>query len=1331
MLDITERDFDQAMQADRHRLRQMWLAIRRDERQGRPADRRREKLAAALEKSLAITERRRAAMPAVAFDAKLPICEHRAEIAAAIERRPVVVVCGETGSGKSTQLPKICLEIGRGIHGFIGHTQPRRIAARAIAARLAEELGSHVGGHVGYKIRFTDTVQPATFIKLMTDGILLAETQTDRFLDQYDTLILDEAHERTLNVDFLLGYLKRLLPKRRDLRLVITSATIDAARFAEHFADVAGPVPIIEVSGRGFSIETRYRPLAPDEDTASGDDESDEFAGLVAAVEEACGEGPGDLLVFLATEREIRDAAKRLRGWATRRRESAEIDILPLYARLPAVEQQRVFQPGDSRRIVLATNVAESSLTVPRIRYVIDGGTARVSRYSPRAKVQRLPIEPISRASADQRQGRCGRVGPGICFRLYSEEDYLAREAYPVPEIRRTNLAAVILRMLALNLGPLDHFPLLDPPRPAAVADGFATLFEIGAIDQHQHLTELGRRMSRLPVDPRIARIILAGHSQNCLAEILVIAAALEVQDPRLRPAGQERAADERHAEFADEQSDFLSSVKLWDWFHRLKADVSRSRLRRICQEHFLSFNRIREWQDVHRQLRQLASEGGIANVGWTPSSVRVETIGDVGRTKGSNLRASSANYAAIHRALLAGLLSNIGLRGDGFEYQTAGGGRAFLWPGSATFVSKPRWIVAAESVETTRRYLRTAARIEPEWIEPLAEHLVERSHDSPRWSRGQGCATAHERVTLFGLPIAKRRNVPLGRIDPGTARHLLIQHGLVEGDLDGRLDFLEHNAALVQRLAALSARSRNAGLLIPNSVQYAFYDERLPPDVCDVRSLRRWASRTRHNDPRRLFMQRADLVPAEAAAEVESAFPDTIRADGLLLDIEYRYQPGESADGLNVTVPVELLPQLDAERLEWGVPGSLPEKIHALIRTLPKELRRGLIPAREAAAKAAEKMPFAAGPFLPNVAAALSEVAGEPIAVEAFRLGEIPPHLRVNVRAVDAAGRVVAESHDAVALRETMLGESPDTPSPLLPRCSPDDRWHADGLTRWSFGDLPVQVELPRPGCRIRAYPTLVDAGRTISLRLATDAGFARRTHRGGLRRLVVLSAFNELRAHVAWLPRLGELEDAAASLGHDRDLGSQLIDLLADQAFLEGQPPAHTADDFARLLRGGADQLGPAVQRIAELIPSLLAQHRAAREALAAFPRSEPADALADMRRQFADLTPSGFLVDTPWPWLIHLPRYFAAIVARLDRLQSGGPSRDAEGLAELQPLLDRLAARRRQHAQRGVFDEALETYRWLLEEFRVSVFAQQLGTATKISPQRLERQWESVRW
>ena len=1287
------------MPADRHRLRSQFRAIQEAGKRGRPVEKRLARWNEDVRRSIALREARRAGVPQVRFDDELPVARKRAEIAAAIREHPVVIVCGETGSGKSTQLPKICLELGRGIDRMIGHTQPRRIAARTVAARIAEELSTPLGQAVGYKIRFTDQSGPRTYVKLMTDGILLAESEGDPFFDQYDTIILDEAHERSLNVDFLIGYLKRLLPRRRDLKLVITSATLDAARFAGHFASAAGPAPVVEVTGRAHPVEVRWRPIEPDQEGSEPDLER----AVADAVDELAQAGKGDILIFMPTERAIHETAKVLRGRSlpgdTPQRKTA---ILPLYARLSIEEQQRVFRPGRHRRIVIATNVAESSLTVPGIRYVIDPGTARISRYAARTKTQRLPIEPISQASADQRKGRCGRIGPGICVRLYSEDDYLARDRYTAPEIQRTNLASVILKTKALGLGDIEEFPFLDPPRSDAVRDGYRTLVELGALTEEHELTDVGRQLARLPVDPRIGRMILAADGENCLGEVLVIAAALEAQDPRERPLEKQEEADACHAQLADPNSDFLGYLKLWDFYHRLKAEVSRNQLRKACREHFLSYNRMREWADVHLQLLELVREAGMK-----PQPRRNE-------------------YHRVHRAILAGLLSNVAVHDERSQYSVAGGGKALLWPGSGVFARKPKWIVAAELVQTGKRYLRSCARINIHWIEAVAGHVLQRSYSDPYWDPERGSAMALEKVTLFGLTVVSGRHVRYGPIDPEASRELLLQHGLVEGKLDlAGGEFLAHNRELLAEMERLQAKLRRNDLLLGEWARFDFYDRRVPRRVYDRSGLGHWLRKARQSDPRVLCMTRSDLLREDAAEASAEGFPDVLAVDEAEFPLDYRFEPGSDEDGVTVSVPLEALERLDPRRLEWLVPGLLEAKVMALIRALPKPIRRSLVPAAEAARKVLPQLRFAEGDLLAVVAGALGRIAGRAIAPSDFQRDKLPDELRMNVRVLGAEGRVLAAGRELAEIRRHLNLET----SAALAALS-DPRWNRDGLTTWDFEELPEKIELVRGGLKLAALPTLVDRQDSVSLRLGECPHRAARQTRSGLRRLVVLAAGRELRTQVQWLPGLERMTLSAASLGNF-DLRGQLAELVADRAFLADRPIPRTKADFDGLVEAGRQRIGLAVQEVLELAGPLWEDHHQARLALEeAAATTKFQHALADVGQQLDWLTGPDFLTSTPWPWLRHYPRYFRAIPLRLDALGGGGLARDRRNTEEIRRRWQVYLDRAREHEQLGIDDPELAHYRWMLEEYRVSLFAQRLGTSLAVSGKRLDEQWSKVR-
>jgi len=1302
---VNEAQIEFALQADRHRLRRWLRQIHEAQKAGKPHDQLLARLTHDLEHSKAVREARRRNVPKLDFDELLPITARKEEIAAAIAANPVVIVCGETGSGKSTQLPKICLSMGRGIEGMIGHTQPRRIAARTVAARLAEELRAPLGQQVGYKIRFNDHTNAQTLVKLMTDGILLAESQSDRFLDHYDTIILDEAHERSLNIDFLIGYLKRLLPRRPNLKLVITSATIDATRFAEHFATHAGPAPVIEVSGRTYPVEVRYQPLEASDDEI----EPDVHRAVADVAEELCSSAAGDILIFMPTERDIHECAKALRG-----RCRSSVEVLPLYARLSNAEQQKVFKPHNGRRIVIATNVAESSLTVPGIRYVIDPGTARISRYSSRTKMQRLPIEAISQASADQRKGRCGRVGPGICIRLYSEENFLSRERFTAPEIQRTNLASVVLQSEALNLGAIEEFPFLDPPRPEAVRDGYRTLFELGAMDDQQKLTRYGRRLARLPVDPRVGRMVLAGHAENCLHEILIIAAALEIQDPRQRPHDQASAADSAHAQFDHPDSDFLAHLKLWDWYHQLKDDLSRSKLEKACKQNFLSPLRMREWLDVHRQLVDMIGQG--ARGQGAPAA------GD--DSEKMTIGPRRDDYAAIHRALLSGLLSNVAQRGDSFEYTVAGGGKSHVWPGSGVFETKPKWIVGAEQIETTKRYLRTIARIDPGWIESLAKHLIKRSHFDPHWDSRAEQVMAYEKVSLFGLVITPRRRVRYGPIDSPHARRLFIQHALVEGDLRTRGNFLEHNQNLLERVHGWEAKSRME-LLRSEDTRFEFYDRIIPPLVFDAQSFEKWRRDAERSNKQLLVMTPADLL-ADPKDEVDDReYPDALNVEQMKLPLKYTFDPGADDDGITLTVPQEGLNLIDRHTIGWLVPGLLEEKVTALVKSLPKVVRTRFVPVPDTVKKVLEQIRFGQGSIQAAVAEALSRLAGIPVRIDSFQDHKLPDHLRMNVRVVDDKGKSQAHGRDLLELQK-QLGEQ----SVARHGAIDNVQWRRDGITRWDFGDLPASVDLSRGNVALKGYPALVDRGESVSLRLLDLSQRAERETRLGLRRLFYLAGHRELETQVTWLPNLNQLLLFGSGLGDAGYIKRQLAELVADRAFLGDDPLPRDQPSFERQLKQGRNRIGAAVQDVMKLAGPLFRGYHDARLAIERLTPVQYQYLADDLKSQLDHLTVHDFLTHTPWAWLQHYPRYLRGMTMRVDKLLSGRRAQDQTNYDELEPRWAAYLERYRQHREHDLFDPALVQYRWMFEEWRVSLFAQELGTSQSISAKRLDKQWGEVR-
>jgi ATP-dependent helicase HrpA len=1315
------------MAADAHRLARALAHARRLRDQGAPTESLLRRAARQARQSAEACARRRAAVPAIALPDDLPIAARAGDVAAAIRDHQAVVVCGETGSGKSTQIPKICLSIGRGVAGMIGQTQPRRIAARAIASRLAEELGAGAGGLVAHKVRFSDQTAPDTLVKVMTDGILLAEVRADPLLLAYDTIIIDEAHERSLNIDFLLGYLVNLLPRRPDLRVVVTSATIDPDRFARRFASRGVPAPVVEVSGRAWPVEVRYRPLAhpADPDDAGRADEQEDAieSAVVGAVEEALAgvpvaggarDDPGDVLVFLATEREIRDVAGLLR-----RRLPAAVDVLPLYARLTAAEQQRVFErpAGGPRRVVLATNVAETSITVPGIRAVIDTGLARVSRYSPRGRVQRLPVEPVSRASADQRAGRCGRLGPGLCIRLYGEEDYRARPRFTDPEIRRTSLASVILQMGALGLGDPLAFPFIDPPDSRMVRDGYDTLYELGAVTAAGDLTPLGREMARLPVDPRLARMILASRDERCVAEVLVIVAALSVPDPRERPADAPQRADLSHERFRDERSDFVSILRLWGHWRRLAGTLSGSALRRICRDDFLSYVRLREWEDVHRQLVRLARA-----IGLRPEGRR-------------------AAPDQVHRALLAGLLSSIGCRTDQYEFVGPRGVRFGIFPGSALFRSPPRWVMAAELVRTSRLYARTVAAIRPQWIERAAAHLLKRTYGDPEWDPQRGEVVAPEHATLFGVDVVRGRRVHFGPIDPATSRAIFIQRALVDGAWDSPGEFARHNREMVLRARRLEAKARR-DVLTPPSTRFAFFDSRLPADVFSGAAFERWRARAERGRPDLLFYRAGDVfaAPRASAAEVSpAAFPDSAPVLGSRLALDYRNAPGEPDDGVTLVVPIHALPGLTSAAGDWLVPGLIEEKVTELIRTLPKHLRVGLVPAPEYGRRCAEELARRPDlhdrPLVEAAAETLGRLFGVTIPVSAFRPEALPPHLRLNYRVVDRDGAAVAAGRDLDVLRRSLAAR---IESALSAAESPFNR---DGLTRWSFGDLPERADLATGGIHLEAFPALVDQGTAVGIRLCANPSTAQRLHHAGVLRLCTLELDAELRRAFARVPDLDSLRVRYAAIGSVDDLEQSIALRACERAFLLGasaadrsrqRPTIRRQADFHQRLADLGDELEPAVLATSDLAGRILSALHPVLLGLAAIPSPRGDAAAADLSQQVERLCPPGFLASVPFEWLEHYPRYLAAARRRIDHLRAGRYREDADRMASLAPFVEalpRVAAARDALAGAGGDATHLDLFRWMLEEFRVSLFAQDLGTAVPVSPERLRRLTDRV--
>ena len=1213
--------------------------------------------------------RRQAAVPAVSYPPQLPVSARRDDLLAAIGDNQVVIVAGETGSGKTTQLPKICLELGRGVRGAIGHTQPRRLAARTVAERIADELGVELGEAVGYAVRFDDRSREDTLVRLVTDGLLLAEIQHDRLLRRYDTIIVDEAHERSLNIDFLLGYLKELLPRRPDLKLVITSATIDPDRFSRHFDGA----PVVEVSGRTYPVEVRHRPVA---------DETDPVDAIGDAVEELLRDGPGDVLVFLSGEREIRDTAEALTG-----RLPAAVEILPLYARLSPAEQRRVFRDHGARRVVLATNVAETSLTVPGIGAVVDPGTARISRYSTRLKVQRLPIEPISQASAEQRKGRCGRTSDGICIRLYDEEDFAARPPFTDPEILRTNLASVILQMAALGLGEVEDFGFLDPPDRRQIRDGMALLHELGALEPAarepaERLTALGRRLAQLPVDPRLGRMVLEADRLGCADEVIAIAAALSIQDPRVRPTDERAAADEQHARFADERSDFLAYLNLWRYLRQRQRELSGNAFRKLCHAEYLHYLRVREWQDLVGQLRQAA------------------------RSVGVTINQQPADPQQVHVALLAGLLSHVGLRDAGRrEYAGARGARFAIVPGSALARRQPGWVMVAELVETTRLWGRVAAQVQPGWIEPLAGHLLKRTYSEPRWDHKRGCVVATERATLYGLPVVGGRRVGYAAIDPVLSRELFIRHALVEGEWATRHRFVADNRRLLDELQELEHRVRRRDLVPGDEAIFGFYDARLPAGVVSAAHFDRWWKQERRRDPELLTFTRELLLDPTAADALDpAALPDAWRQGEQILALSYRFEPGSDDDGVTVHVPLKALAGLRAEGFDWLVPGLRTELVTALIRSLPKDLRRPLVPIPDVAAEVVEHLQPRGGALRDAVARELERLRGVRVAPDAWDLQRLPPHLRMTFRVEDDDGLLVAAGEDIDALKTQVR---PRLRAELAAATASLER---TGLRAWTLGDLPRTVALPRTGTAVRAYPALVDEGETVGVRALETPAAQQAAMRAGTRRLLALTVPSPLRAVQRGLGAAAALTLAGAP--HEGVLDDVLAAAL-DALVAEAGGPAWDEAAFAALREHVVAGLVVTTAQIAAQVVEILDAAREVRlrlDALSADPALQPAR--LDVAAQLGGLVYPGFVAAAGAGRLPDVARYLRAAAQRLDRLPDAvATDRDRmNAVAELESLW------RSAGAPRAVG--------WMLQELRVSHFAQGLGVRGQVSAKRIRQ-------
>jgi ATP-dependent helicase HrpA len=1297
-------------------------------------------------------------IPPITFPEDLPVSGRRQEIAEALLNNQVVIVSGETGSGKTTQLPKICLELGRGRKGVIGHTQPRRIAASSTAKRIAQELGTPLGENVGFKVRFADTLSKGAAVKLMTDGILLAETQTDPLLKAYDTIIIDEAHERSLNIDFLLGYLKQLLPRRPDLKIIITSATIDADRFARHFGSPEKPAPVIEVSGRLYAVEVRYRPVERDvvpmnqqqQDTrpqaraaAAERGKRDLMDAVVDGVDEVCRIGQGDVLVFLPGEREIRDAAEALR-----KHHPPHVEILPLFARLSVEEQDRVFRTTNARRIVLATNVAETSLTVPGIRYVVDTGLARVKRYSYRNKVEQLQIEPVAQSAANQRAGRCGRVADGVCIRLYDEQDFIQRPKFTDPEILRSSLASVILRMKTLHLADVETFPFIEPPLARAIADGYQLLQELGAVDEYNQITALGRKLAKLPLDPRVGRMILAGLDNASLTEVLIVAAALSVQDPRDRPVEYQQAADEAHKKFADEKSEFLSYLKMWKWFDdAIEHKKSNRQLMDNCRANFLSQLRLREWRDVHSQLLTIVKEQG-----W-------------------RLNEAPATYDNLHLALLTGLLGNVGFKGEdepGAGFLGARGIRFHVWPGSHLSKKPGKWIMAAELVETTRLYARCVAKIEPEWLEKVGAHLLKKSWGEPRWEKRSAQVTASERATLYGLVVYSQRRINYGAHNPEEAREIFIRDALVGGDYDTRAPFFAHNHKLVKEIENLEHKSRRLDVLVDDELIAAFYDKLIPADVVNGAGFEKWHKEATRDNPKLLYLNRDELMRHEAAGVTTDLFPKTMLAAGLEMALTYHFEPGSVRDGVTLAVPLYALNQLSRERCEWLVPGMLKEKVHLLLKSLPQKLRRHCVPLPDYAAKFCERVQqanaFGKGDLIDAIIADIrQQITITPLTSD-FKPETLPAHHFMNFKVIDEHGRQLDMGRNLATLQAEYgmqarqsfqkMAET-SAPAGVLPKAgipagTPAGKTHggihADAaaakgsgpqapakeapppsqhtnITSWTFGELPELLEITQGKLTLIGFPALVDKGTHCDLEVFDDPSVAERTHRIGLRRLFALQMKDQIKFIEKSIPNLQQMGMQFMAMGTQEELRDQIINKALDIACLQDPLPVDAAS-FTKRKDEGKSRLVLLVNEVARLLSQVLTEYHGLPKRL----QNINAQVAADMQQQLQGLVHKRFLLETDYSQLAHFPRYLKAMNVRLEKLR-GDPARDAKLMAEWQSAAAPYQRLMRDKSAGRNTDPKLVEFRWMLEELRVSLFAQELRTPMPVSVKRLQKVWESM--
>lgn len=1291
------------MLSDQFPLQRKLQSLQRRLAANKPSDKLQAELARAMEKSQQLLAQRRQALPVVTYPEDLPIADKRELIAKTITDNQVVIIAGETGSGKTTQLPKICLDLGRGVSGLIGHTQPRRLAARTVAQRIADELQTPLGESVGYQVRFSDHSNDHTHIKLMTDGILLAEIQRDRFLTRYDTIIIDEAHERSLNIDFLLGFFKQLLPKRPELKLIVTSATIDLERFSKHF-DAA---PIIEVSGRTYPVQTLYRPL---EELS---EEGDLATGIGSAISELMhseGSQQGDVLVFLSGEGEIREVARHLRNLQKDQRAWQHCEILPLYARLSNAEQNKVFSISNrrGRRIVLATNVAETSLTVPGIRYVVDPGFARISRYSYRTKIQRLPIEPISQASANQRKGRCGRVAEGICIRLYAESDFNNRAEFTDPEIKRTNLASVILQMLGMRLGDIDQFPFVEPPDSRMISDGFKLLEELGAVNRKRQLTDVGNTLTRFQLDPRMARIVIAANHLDCLEEILIIVSALSIQDPRERPADKQQASDEKHRRFWHLQSDFLSWVNLWQYYEQQRQDLTQGQLRKLCQREFLAFLRMREWRDIHHQLRLACRQQG-----YKLSSTK-----------------APASYESVHRALLAGLLSHTANLDEDRQYLGARNRKLRIFPASTLFKKNPKWLVAAEITETTQVYARCCAQIDPEWLLGINDSLFKRSYNEPHWQKKTGRVMAYERLSLYGLMIRDRKPVHYGPIDATLSRELLIRAALVEGRIAAnhpinKAAFFRHNQKLIKEVEQLEAKSRRRDILVDDQQLFDFYDERVGSSITTLKHFEKWRKDTEQQQPRMLFVDKEQLMQHGAAHINAAQFPANMKVGDLTFALSYHFEPGHAADGVTVNIPIGLLNRVPRHRFEWLVPGMLRDKCIALIKLLPKQLRKQVVPVPEFVDKVLARVTVDDVPLLEVLGRQLKQLAGVSIPLDEWQPEQLDDFYRMNYRVLDTKGKSLGQGRNLEKILANFEGQVTETLQQQTQK-----RFQSENIKQWNFGVLPEQHQFNQAGVTVTSYPALVDCKDSVAIELKDFPEQAELESRRGLVRLFMLQLPQQLKYLRKDLLRGNTISLQLAGISQQRDQWiDDLLYAVFYRVFIQDQEIPRSEESFQQRLKNGKNHLVAEANAVASLLSTIADEYSAVRKQLKKANELAWAFVVADINQQLTLLFAPGFIADTPWQQLQQYPRFLKAITQRLEKLR-GNFQRDKQLSAGLSALTEPFYKEWRDNNDALRRSDLLLEFRWLLEEYRVSLFAQTLGTRQPVSEKRLKDLWKRVK-